>query len=52
MLQSPCVCRRSSAVAENSVGLGQGHPPPDSVLAVVGMTDGVWQGGSVTRILL
>ena len=27
-------------------------PLPDSVMAVVGMTDGVWQGGSVTRILL
>ncbi len=26
MLQSPCVCRRSSAVTENSVGLGQGRP--------------------------
>ena len=26
MLQSPGVCRRSSAVAENSVGLGQGRP--------------------------
>ena len=27
-------------------------PLPDGVLTVVGMTDGVWQGGSVTRILL
>ena len=27
-------------------------PAPDGVLAVVGMTDGVWQGWSVTRILL
>ena len=26
MLQSPCVCRRSSAVTENSASLGQGHP--------------------------
>ena len=26
MLQSPCVCRRSSAVAENYASLGQGHP--------------------------
>ena len=26
MLQSPCVCRRSSAVTENYVGLGQGRP--------------------------
>ena len=26
-------------------------PPPDSVLAAVGMTDGVWQGGSVMSTL-
>ena len=29
-----------------------GTPLPDSVLAVVGKTDGVWQGGSVTPALL
>ena len=28
-----------------------GTPLPDSVLAVVGMTDGIWRGGSVTSTL-
>ena len=38
-------CRREFRQARS------GTPLPDGVLAVVGMTDGVWQGGSVTRTL-
>ncbi len=39
-------CRREFRQARSRA------PLPDSVMTVVGMTDGVWQGGSVTRILL
>ena len=39
-------CRREFRQARSRA------PLPDSVLTVVGMTDVVWQGGSVTRILL
>ena len=38
-------CRREFRQARSRT------PPPDSVLAVVGMTDGVWQGGSVISTL-
>ena len=38
-------CRREFRQARSRT------PPPDSVLAVVGMTDGVWQGGSVMSTL-
>ena len=38
-------CRREFRQARSRT------PPPDSVLAAVGMTDGVWQGGSVMSTL-